>query len=447
MRNLTRYSIISRISGALAGLWLCSAGTAWAGGGADFASLSDLLTNTATGICAFFKISSCPTVPSVTQAALQVAALGNNLPEMLLRQNQFTPASRMAANNPPAVPHDDYGVPTGVGIPFPLDNSTTVPPLFIAATPGKGTTPPTPASGLLSNLTPLAFISQPSGTAPVTLLSDPKANSFFYAVALSSKGVLGTGEPLPTPDYVYFFYDDLSRFNVSFTMGTTIAKFTFPLRVLTASSTGGFTERAVPTTLNLVADSGGDCSNSNVVGDFNGMGTSKPLLPEEVGIDCQVVLSASPASTQQHAIFEVKVPLLVTNATDPLYFYGVNHNSPKSSAINSPQAPLGVYTAFQNDTAPIQPPTGTILGPGIAIGLAPSAAPLCSDLSVACPVFPPAPPIQVNFPLCANLPTKTTSNSPQLQPSVGAFFAMATSGETLLSAALGSASTSTCPAF
>jgi hypothetical protein len=468
MRVSIRSSSISRISVAVAGLWLCGAGTAWAGGGgADFGSLTALLTDSSTGICAAFNIKPCPTVPSITQAALEVAALGNNLPEMLLLQNQFAPSSRVRADNPTAIPVVDAN---GVShpIPFPL-NSTTILPLFVPATPGTKTTPATPASGLLATLTPLAFISQSlgtsqtPGTAPVTQLYDTTADTFLYAVGLSntSNSAIGTtGVPLPVPNYVYFFYDDLFRNNLSFTTGTTIAKFTFLLRVLTVSS-GVSTERAVPTTLNFIATNAGDCSMSTVTGDFDGKGTSPPpsLTPDQVGINCQVVLSASPASAQQHAIFEVAVPLLVTNTglgttgqcpttatqcPDPLYFYSfATAQSPVlSNPINSTHVKQGVYTAFEQGTGHVN---STYLGTGMAIGLAPSAAPLCNDLGAAACSSTTSKP--ATFPLCANLPTKNSGNSVPLRPAVGAFYAMATSGETLLSAALGAESTSTCSLF
>src|SRR5260370_41668311 len=104
MRTSIRYSIISRIAGAVAGLWLCGAGAAWAGGGADLVSLQALLTNTqGTGLCDVFGIKPCPVPPTVTQTALEVAALGNNLFEMLLAQNNILPkGSRVYAGNPAA---------------------------------------------------------------------------------------------------------------------------------------------------------------------------------------------------------------------------------------------------------------------------------------------------------------------------------------------------------
>jgi hypothetical protein len=458
MRTSIRYSTISHISGAVAGLWLCGAGAAWAGGGADFGTLTALLTTgTGTGICDVFHIKPCPTVPSITQAALQVAALGNNLSEMLLLQNQFAPASRVNANNPPATAADIPPDPTGQGRPI-LPTASSV-------------------FSVLSRLTPLAFISQSlgtahtPGTAPVTQLLDTSADTFLYAVGLSTTGTTGQKAPLPLPNYVYFFYDDLFRFNLSFATGTTVAKFTFPLRVLNSD---GSSERAVPTTLNFVATNAGDCSMSTVVGDFAGKGggASQSLTPDQIGINCQVVLSASPASAQTHAIFEVAVPLLVitagldltagdsgqgqcsstaTQCPDPLYFYSFatpkdpTTNKVLSNPVNSPRVTQGVYTAFQSSTgqpAP-SPPATNFLGTGIAIGLAPSAAPLCSDLGVVCSSTPMA----NTFPICANLPTKNTANSVPLRPAVGAYYAMATSGETLLSAALGTESTSTCSLF
>ena len=430
MRTSIRYSTISRISGAVAGLWLCGAGTAWAGGGgADFGSLTALLTDPTTGLCKVFAIKPCPTVPSITQAALEVAALGNNLSEMLLLQNQFAPASRVKADNPAA---------TAANIPSNSNGN--------AIFPTASTTPN--LLSVLSGLTPLAFISQSlgtaqmPGTAPATQLLDSSADAFLYAVGLSSTGTSGSKAPLPLPDYVYFFYDDLFRFNLSFGTGATAAKFTFPLRVLTVSS-GVSSERMVPTTLNFVPTNAGDCSMSTVSGNFNGnaMGTTQQLTPDRIGISCAVVLSASPASTQTHAVFEVAVPLLVTSATDPLYFYSASTANPVlSNPVNSPLPKQGVYTAFQSNTGHFN---STDLGTGIAIGLAPSAAPLCSDLGVTCSSTS----MPATFPICANLPTKNTANSVPLRPAVGAFFAMATSGETLLSAALGSESTSTCSLF
>jgi len=443
MRTSTRYSIVSRICGAAAGLWLCGAGAAWAGGGADFGSLTALLTNGSnTGICDVFNIVPCPTPPSVTQAALEVAALGNNLSEMLLNQNGFPLEIRVKADNPAA---------TAAAIPVDSNGKAILP---------TATTTPS-VLGVLSTLTPLAFKSQgpgtvqTPGTALATQVADTTADTFLYAVGLSSTGRSGLKAPLPVPNYVYFFYDDLLRNNVNFSTGSIVAKFAFELKVLTVSN-GVSTERAVPITLNFVATNAGDCSMSTVAGDFAGKGggSSQQLLPEQIGIGCGVVFGASPASAQKHAIFEVAVPLLVTKTTDSLYFYsdttlGTTLAPVLSNPVNSPLPKQGVYTAFESDTGfspPAAPPgSPPVLRTGIAIGLAPSAAPLCSDLPGGCPI--PGKPTPTTFPLCANLPNNTNGTGAQLRPAVGAYYAMATSGETLLSAALGAASNSTCSLF
>src|SRR5436190_2954584 len=93
-------SIVSRAAGAVLGLWLCSAGAAWAGDGADLGSLQALLTDPNTGLCKLFGITSCPVPPTITQAVLEVAALGNNLPEMVRVQNNIPPGGSVTAGNP-----------------------------------------------------------------------------------------------------------------------------------------------------------------------------------------------------------------------------------------------------------------------------------------------------------------------------------------------------------
>jgi hypothetical protein len=430
MRPSIRSSTISRISGAVAGLWLCGAGAAWAGGGSgDLGGLQSLLHNTDghSGLCQIFNITPCPIPPTVTQAALEVAALGNNLFEMLLAQSSgVLPGTRVYAGNPAALTPSTDGFSCLDELPL---SSTTTPTVLQC----------------LSSLTPLAFISQSSGTAIATQLYDTRADNFLYAVGLSSGGFNGRRAPLPVPDTAYFFYDDLSRTNTNFPSGTTVAKFLFPLTVLNGSDG---TERAVPTTLNFIATNAGDCSMSTVSGNFSGA-ASTTKMAGDIGIDCRVVFSASPASAQQHAIFEVAVPLLVTRACstgcpDKLYFYSFDTphpagtptltnpvNSPVTATAGTVQVPAGqgIYTAFEFEDG--YPAGSSILGTGTAIGLAPSAGPLA-----------PSP----TFALCANL-SIGNSNGAQLRPAVGAYYAMATSGEMLLAAPLGSASSSTCPSF
>jgi hypothetical protein len=290
-------------------------------------------------------------------------------------------------------------------------------------------------SALLSTLTPLAFISQRSGTAQATQLYDPTADAFLYSVGVSSFGyVAATG--LTDPDTVYFFYDDTNRTNQNLAKGQIVAKFLLPLTVLNSNGT----ETAVPTTLQFRANNAGDCSTSTVVGNFSRASSgTQTLMAAQIGIDCAVVFSASPTSRQKHAIFEVAVPVLVTGAcsptppatscmpyTDPAYFYSLHNPGPpaKTNPVNT-----GVYTAFLFDDA------NGILGQGASIGLAPSAGPLGS---------PPPTGVTSSFALCANLPGGSGNGQAPI-PSVGAYYAVATSGEIFLSAPLPSASTSACP--
>jgi len=103
MRASIRSSTISRLAGAGAALWLCGAGAAWAGD-MDLGSIQALLSDPSVGLCKVFNMSSCPRLPTVTQAVLQVAALGNNLPEMIRAQNNIAPGISVTAGNPAAVP-------------------------------------------------------------------------------------------------------------------------------------------------------------------------------------------------------------------------------------------------------------------------------------------------------------------------------------------------------
>jgi hypothetical protein len=171
----------SRLAGVLAALWLCGAGTAWAGDGGDLASLNQLLNTPTTGLCAILKIKTCPQLPTITQGILEVAGLGNSPPEMVAAQNSIAPGSNVIAGNPAAVPPDDL---------LPLNSSSS----------------PT-LQELLKTLTPLAFISQKSGTAAATQLYDPNADT------------------------------DLFRVAQNFTKGQIVAKFSFPPTVLNSDGT------------------------------------------------------------------------------------------------------------------------------------------------------------------------------------------------------------------
>jgi hypothetical protein len=133
----------------------------------------------------------------------------------------------------------------------------------------------------------------------------------------------------------------------------------------------------------------------------------------QLGINFGLVFAPSPISTNPHAIFELQVPLVVTMATDPLYFSNPISNVP--------------FNLKADTTA--------------SVGIGPAAVPLCSTTGT-CP--PPTPPYV--FPFCAKLPGGNSNGNGQVPvPAIAAYYAISTAGETLLSAALPGSSSSVCP--
>jgi hypothetical protein len=398
MRASFRSSTVSRLVGAVAGLWLCGTGAAWAGGGgADLASLNIALGDLCTLLENTYSVTLpfCPQTPTTTQGTLQLAAWNVVPPEMIRATNSIPLGSAVDAGNPSIAP-------PGFG-PIP-------PP--ITTFPVVGTV----LSNLLPNLKPLAFMSSATqGTAAAaTQLYNTDADAFLYAVAS------GFSDHGGQPDTLFLFYDDTSRTNGNLMQGKIVATISLPLVVL---SSDGITERLVPTTLQfrVPSASGLPCSASTVVGNFSGASSgTQTLMAAQIGVNCAVVFAPSPISTKSHAIFEVAVPLLVTMATDPLYIPG------------NPIANVG--GPFTGDI-PGFPAGSSILGSSGSIGIGPAAAPLCST-SGTCP--PPT------YALCANLPVGN-GNGQAPVPAVAAYYAMSTAGETLLSAALPSFTTSVCP--
>jgi hypothetical protein len=401
-----RSFMYSRLTGAVAALWLCCAGPAWAGdGGADLASL-----NTGLGdLCSFFEgltppvnLPFCPQAPTITQGILQLAAWSLVPNEMISAVNHIPIGQRVNAGSPSIPP---------VG---------PTPPPITSALPITGTE----LSNLLANLTPIAFISSSPGPAKATQLYNTDADVFLYGVASLSNSSTQSVQP----DTLYLLYDDTSRTNGNLKQG---AKFSLPLVIL-AGYPSTPTETLVPTTLQLIATSAGDCSASTVSGNFSGKGT-QTLKAAQIGVNCAVVFAPSPLSAKSHAIFELAVPLVVTMKTDPLYFFNPISNL----------EPVGFsFTADETGFTPpsVQPPQTPILGAnGNSIGIGPAAVPLCTGLP--CP--PPTPPAPVSA-LCANLPAGN-GNGQAPVPGVAAYYAITTVGETLLSAAVPPFSTSVCP--
>jgi hypothetical protein len=380
---------LPRLARAVAALWLSCAGPAWAGdGGGDLGTLNNALQNLCNNTFVGVALPFCPQAPTITQGVLQLAAWKVVPTEMISATNSIPLGERVNAGNP--------SIPPVGPIPPPI---TTF--------PVQGTA----LSQLLTNLTPLAFISSSPGPAKATQLYSTDADIFFYAVASQTQS--------NQPDTLYLLYDDTAQTNANLMQGQLVAEFSLPLTVL---SSNGVTERQVPATLQFRATHAGDCSTSTVVGDFSGASSgSQTLLAAQIGVNCAVVLAPSPLSTTSHAIFEVAVPLIVTNATDPLYF------SNPVAGVGSP------FTADEIGFTPA-PATPPVLGAnGKSIGIGPAAVPLGP---------PPAVGVAAVSALCANLPG---DNGYHPVPAVAAYYAISTAGEALLSAAVPSASTSVCP--
>jgi hypothetical protein len=382
MRNFASPSRI--VVGAVAALWLCAGQPARAGdGGNDLAGLQTYIND----VCGFFGLSTCPQVPTISQAVLQIAAFVDIAPEAVRSSSRFAV---------PVGPYVDAGNPSR--------------PPAVNCSSSPCTDPLNPVTGLpvdpgvLSSLRPLAFIgaSSSSGAATATQLYDPSATAFLYAVGGASTA--GTSQP----DTVVLFYDDPTRTN-PLSPGQVAAKISLPLTVLNKDGT----ERPLPATLQyqVPATGAAPCSASTITGNFSGNGT-QTLSPAKIGVNCAVVFAKSPVSGFSHAIFEVTVPMLITPSTDPAITAG---------------SPIGFGAPFFGDY-------GFTFASGKSIGIGPNAAP-----------FGPPATTSATYALCASLPTNAGGNT--LLPSIAAFYAIAGDGEVLVSAPLAPAISIGCPAM
>jgi hypothetical protein len=417
MRVFGRLLIISGL--ALVTLSLGVAQPAKAGdGGEDFGALQNFIDS----VCTFFSMSSCPQTPTVTQAVLQTAALINAAPA--------------AVRADPAIGN----LPMG----FAVDaiNPARPPGQSPITVTTSGALPVDP--GVLSTLQPLAFISATSGkgAATATQLFDSSADTFLYAVA----GLSAANTNSPQPDTFVLFYDVPTR-TKAFPAGPIIAKISLPMTVLNKDGT----ERAVSAVLRLKSPGvgGAPCSASTIVGDFAGTGTSQTLDPSKggpaaIGVNCGVAYAPSPVSPHPHAIFEVSVPLLITGAcspnpcppapdTDPAYF--VSNPYPNNPGTGQYPFSPSLTLPFVSDDAGFASGSGILGANGQSIGIAPTAAPLgppvgcTTNSSGVTTCTPPG-----TYALCADLPRDLSGQN--LVPSVAAFYAIATHGETLLATPL-----------
>jgi hypothetical protein len=345
MRKTVRSLTISRLAGVAAAVSLCGAGPAWAGGGSgDAGTLQSFLTNI---LCPFLSMTTCPQLfPNLTELVLETAGLENAPPEMVRAMNSIVPTVALNAVNPPA------GPPSSLS-PFPL-----------------------------SNVMPLAFISPrvSGGTVSVTQPGDASANSFFYAATDGISPSLP-----PTTLYLVYDYPPLTNPSPATARGQDLADISIPLTVLNSDGT----ERSVSTLLQVRGASGSPPYTVVASGNFSGKG-SQTVMATDLGLSVTLAFQPSVNSAAKHAIFEVQVPLLVTGATDPAYFF--NPSSVILTAI------------FVNDQFGFTP--GFLKLP---IGMSPVAAPFTASIA---------------------------NNSGVTVPAVNAYLALATDGETLVSAPL-----------
>jgi hypothetical protein len=277
--SVLRSSIISRLIGAAAALWL-GAGSAWAGSGGSGdaeSSLSILCNN-------ILFLPTCPSFSSLTATVLELAALEAAPPEIVRAANSIVPTVAANAVNPPA------GEPS----------------------------PPSPFPPL-SNLVPLAFISS-GGKLAVTNPGDESANSFFYAATdgllPSSPG--SSGGQAPTTLYLVYDFPPQTKTNsaIAIAKGLDLADICLPLTSLSGYGTT-YTETPSPTLLRVLNASG---KAVVFVGSCSPPANSVFAPASSIGLNVTLTFESSLNSAASHAVIEVQVPLLLTKVTDPSYF-------------------------------------------------------------------------------------------------------------------------------
>jgi hypothetical protein len=324
MRASIKSSIISRLAGAVAALWL-GAGSAWAGTGGG-----DQDTYLAS-LCNVLFLASCPSFSTATETVLEIAALATIPPDIARTVSSIPPTVAVNAVNPPA------GEPS----------------------------PPSPFPPL-SNLVPLAFISGKGG-ALATNPGDQSANVFFYA---ATDGVLPTtaGGSVGTPPTALYLVYDLPPLTSAQTIaakakGLDLADICLPL---TSLNTGTSLESSLPSLVRVLDSSGkavvvvGSCSTGSGI---------QPSQPSQLGVTVTLTLQSSPNSAAQHVVIKVRVPLLLAHATDPVYF-----------------GDTGVFSTFRQPIF-VNPECGSIpdctqVPPGATVvGMSPAAAHFTANIA------------------------------------------------------------------
>ena len=393
MRAEVGFSTVPRFAGVVFTAWLCGMASASAGDGGDDLGIQSVLKT----VCTDVGMTSCPKVPTITQAILQISGLENAAPDYVrgpqgnLVLNGFSALCSVSSD--------------------PILNVCSLANAVNAVNPPAAS--PVAVSDLPS-LTPVAFTTVKGQAVPVPLGASG-ANSFFYAVTtLDQNGEIKT---------LTLFFDYPPGTNSNFQTGQVIAKVSLPLQVLNNDGSErlicGATSSPLPTgcpasvtsvaTLQISAcNSGPGCVNgldANVVGDFSIPGTISTVSAGALGIQLRVSFAPSPNSDRSHFILGVQVPLLVTHGNDPAYFGVV------PSGVIPVNQLSGLPTAFTSD---VVPPS--------KIGVAPQAAPACP--SGTCP--PPT----TTFPFCASF---SGNGAGPLNSAVATFLSIGTDATTYVS--------------
>jgi hypothetical protein len=443
MRALVRYSAISRLGGAVAAMWLCGAGSAWAGGGGQDAGF--LQANLLNPICQFLGIESCQQLPTVSQIIIEVSALQNIAPNYV--RSYVIPGLQDVS--------DTCTVPGGGLFSFPVCDKVAVSavnqPLVSANAQqnqnAQNQQPPNPVSlSDLPGLSPLGFTVNSQGqVVPVPSGPGNGATALFYAAVAS-----GTNGQ---PDRLKLYYDYPGLTNPFFTNRQVVAEISLPLQVLSkkdgserlvcGAQASGSTKTSCAVslaTLQIIANctGGPNCLTGTVIGDFTSAGTidSPPPSAAALGLNFGVVFAPSPNFPKPHAIFGVSAPLLVTgpvtqaNATacgtaidmfqvdtldcgnDPAYF-GVTPSLAANG--NSTGFPTGInqYSGLPTAFSPFSSKDM------VPVGIAPYAAPqTIGDGSMA------------TFGYCASF---LANGAIKPQPAVAAFLGIGTDATTYVS--------------
>jgi hypothetical protein len=338
-------------------------GPAWAGGGGSDGgtSFQGFLQQVCGLVGATIGTTSCPAVPTLTQIVLGIADYENAPPDFVRGPlGNFAGICSVSTTG------------TG-GLPICSENNavSTVNPLA----------PSSIALSDLPKLTPIAFQAV-SGQPATPVAPGSGGNSFVYPVLTGPDG----------QRTLNVVFDYTPWISTMFVKGQSVGTFKFPLVILTDNKT----ETPVTATLSLTATCSGSvaaapgCLAGTVTG-IPGTGTNPPPTAAQLGIQFGFNLAGSPNLSTPHAIITLRLPVIVTLATDPVYF-GVD-NSGTATLINQFS---GQPTAFSQDDRGFTPTSV-----GRPIGLSPYPAPLCTAIS--CPLTTPPTPPPTYYGFCATI--------------------------------------------